>query len=100
MRSLRYLNAVLTIIAVLLSLHLWTLWDMGPVGVDSADPVVDLASPAYAVGLTNAAAQRQQMIQQLKGVNKNVKDLNLMFRSGKARVRTDDKSSDKPANKK
>jgi len=45
MKTFRYLNAVLTVIAVLLTLNLWTLWTMGS---NANGPVIELASPAQA----------------------------------------------------
>lgn len=79
MRSLRYLNTVLTVIAVLLALHLWTLWIGGPSAVATA------AAP----GLGNAATQRRQMVDQLKRLTVKIEELTSLFRSGQARVKVD-----------
>jgi hypothetical protein len=64
MRSLRYLNGVLTIIAVLLTLNLWTFWHASP--GTAALPGVERAEAA---GLANAGSQRREIIDQLKQVN-------------------------------
>jgi len=64
MRSLRYLNGVLTIIAVLLTLNLWGQWH------SSAQPEVLPATPrAHAQGLANDKKQRMEMIGLLKDIN-------------------------------
>lgn len=82
MRSLKYLNSILTVLAVLLSLQLYTTW-MSP-----AAP--SLASEAHAQeGIPNAGAQRKEMIDQLKRVSQQVEELNGQFKSGTARVRVE-----------
>lgn len=65
MKHLRYLNAVLTVIAVLLTLNLYAVWTVGPATM-----------PSYA----NASAKpfpqpEQQAVDQLKLVNKNLESL-------------------------
>lgn len=85
MASLRYLNFVLTVIAVLLGMHLWTSWS------------VPTAAPAYAApqeapsggGIPNAGAQRQQQVDMLKRLSQQTDELIGLFRSGQARVRVD-----------
>ena len=86
MGSLRYLNTILTILAVVLSLHLWTLWAAGP---DGQGPLVtpDLATEARADGIPNAGAQRKQIIDLLKLLNQRTDQLVDLFKSGKARMR-------------
>ena len=85
-RSIRYSNIILTVIAVLLSLHLWTLWTAGPAG-----PPVSLASPAEAaarpVGLPNAAGQRAEIIKHLKAQTRKTDELIKLFKSGNAKVK-------------
>jgi hypothetical protein len=66
MRSLRYLNGVLTVLAVLLTLNLWGQWHSAP---DATLPAVDRA---HAQGRANPAQQRMEMIGQLKKVNKQL----------------------------
>ena len=86
MRSMRYLNTVLTILAVLLTLNLWTQWTATPGG-----RLLWTAQEAHAAeparGLPNAAQQRRETVQQLKQLNTEVRSLKQMFASGQARVR-------------
>ena len=77
MKGLRYLNTMLTILAVLLTLQLWTTWNMAP---------ADMATEAHAQGIPDAGAQRKQMIDELKLVNKKVEELKGLLTSGKVRV--------------
>ncbi len=70
MRSLRYLNTILTVIAVLLATHLWTAWS------DGASPAAAVASPRTTPtpgGIPNAGAQRQQQIDLLKLLNQQTR---------------------------
>ncbi|MHC4994586.1 MAG: hypothetical protein ACYTGQ_05975, partial [Planctomycetota bacterium] len=60
MNSTRYLNTILTVIAVLLTLHLFTFWS-------STDGV---ATPAMAQGIPDAGAQRLMMVNELKSLNR------------------------------
>jgi len=77
MKSLKYLNSILTVLAVLLALQLWTTWNAAP---------VDLASSAHAQGIPDEGAQRKQIIDELKLVNKKVDELKGLLVSGKVRV--------------
>jgi len=77
MNALKYLNTMLTVLAGLLALQLWTTWNAGP---------VDLASPAHAQGIPDEGAQRKQIIDELKLVNKKVEELKGLMVSGKVRV--------------
>jgi len=86
MRSLRYLNTILTVIAVLLATNLWTAWS------DGSRPAAAVASPRTVPtpgGIPNAGAQRQQQIDLLKLLNQQTDDLVNLLRSGQARVRVD-----------
>lgn len=97
MRSLRYLNLVLTVIAVLLTLQLWTMWASGPtlltdtaVAAPSRPPsasVVRSRQAAKASGIPNAGAQRAETARQLQQLNQKADALINLFRSGQARVR-------------
>lgn len=75
-RSLRYLNSVLTVLAVLLALNLWTTWSVTP----------DVGPAAYAQGIPDEGAQRKQMIDLLKSLNQSVDQMKELFTSGKAKV--------------
>ena len=88
MRSIRYLNVVLTVIALLLTLHLWTLWTSPASGRSPSDLISEPAAHAQS-GIPNAAAQRVEMIKELKKVSKNMEELTGLFLSGKARVRVE-----------
>ena len=80
-KSLKYLNGVLTLIAVLLTLNLWAMWNVMPGG-----QVATMTSEVHAQGVMNAAAQRNAMVKELKKVNKEVVLLKNLFVSGKAKV--------------
>ena len=88
MPSLRYLNTVLTLIAILLTLNLWSMWSGGPAGRMLAPE-----SPAHAatqpMGIPNASLQRQRMVDLLKLLNRNTEELIRLFRTGKAKVKVD-----------
>ncbi|MEX0777597.1 MAG: hypothetical protein WD042_17975 [Phycisphaeraceae bacterium] len=85
MRMLKYLNTVLTLIALLLTLNLWTLWTAAPLAT---------VSDAQAAGLPDAGAQRQELIDQLKSLNKKVDETNGLFKSGQARVKLENAGGD------
>lgn len=88
MRSLRYLNTILTILAVLLSLQLYTMW-MRP-AASSSPAWPDFAGVAHAQeGIPNAGAQRREMIDLLKAGNKRLDELTDLFRSGRARIQVE-----------
>ena len=76
MRSIRYLNTMLTVLAVLLALHLWTAWMSAP----------GASSDALAQGIPDAGSQRQQMIDQLKLLNQKTDNIQGLLKSGKIRV--------------
>lgn len=78
MPSLRYLNSVLTVIAVLLTLNLVALWHTTPGGA-----MLDHAQPAQAQGgMTNAADQRKQIVDLLKQINTSLSDVKSTLKSG------------------
>lgn len=86
MKNLRYLNSILTIIAVLLTLNLWTLW------TGSSSPVASFAAPAHAQvneGLANAGAQRSEMIALLKKQISATESLTALLKSGTVKVKVD-----------
>jgi hypothetical protein len=82
MKSLRYLNTMLTVIAVLLTVNIWTLWSVTPGG-----DALSVATEARANGIANAGAQRKQIIDAIKQVQAETGELKAMFKSGSARVR-------------
>lgn len=91
MRSLRYLNTMLTLIAILLSLTLWTQWTSSPL----PDPTV---SEARADGILEAGLQRQQMVQSMDLLNTKMDQLIGLLKSGQARVRIENPEQQAPAN--
>ncbi len=76
MTNIRYLNVILTVLTVVLGLQLWTTWTTGP----------QLTPQAYAQGIPDEGAQRQQIIDQLKLLNVKVQAVNATLTSGKVRV--------------
>jgi hypothetical protein len=92
MRSLRYLNTVLTLIAILLTLNLWTLWTAtashpaAAIDLTAATPARAQARPPSG-GIPDAGAQRREIADQIKLGNQKLDTLIEMFRSGQARVR-------------
>ncbi len=92
MHSLRYLNTILTILAVLLSVQLWTSWNT------ATDPTTSQQAfgprAAYASGIPNAGAQRKQIVDLLKKQVQQTEALADMFKSGQARVRVERRAKD------
>lgn len=76
MNSLKYLNVMLTVLAILLGLQLWTTWTQSP----------DMLAPAAAQGIPDEGAQRKQMVDELKLLVKKVETTNDLLVSGKVRV--------------
>jgi hypothetical protein len=87
MASLKYLNTMLTVVAVLLAVHLWTWWS-SPAG-DRLTTFLPAAQAGEPVGIPDSGAQRVQMINELKQMNKKLDALTDLLRSGKARVRVE-----------
>ena len=88
MRSLKYLNAVLTLIAVVLTLHLWTMWIGGP-GAGALLVAGEARAAGRPVGIPNASAQRKEMVDLLKSQNVKIDQLVKLFKTGKARIKVD-----------
>lgn len=82
MRSLRYLNTILTVLAVLLCAQLWTTWNTTSAGLS-------VTQEAHAQGIPNAGAQRKEMIEALAKLNAQVAVTNELLRSGQIRVQMD-----------
>ena len=91
MQPLRYLNTILTILAILLTLNLWTAWTAAPGG-----DALSLANrtEAQGRGIPNAGAQRQEMIDLLKKVNRSLSDMESTLTSGEVRVRIAEPEND------
>ncbi len=68
MNSLKYTNGVLTVLAILLSLTLFTAWSGS-----AANPADSgLVGEAHANGIANAGAQRQGILDQLRLMNTKI----------------------------
>lgn len=91
MKSLKYLNTILTVIAVLLTVNVWTLWSITPGG-----NALSVATEARADGMTNAGAQRKQIIDAVNQARAEVGELKSMFKNGSARVRLEAGSQEQP----
>ena len=93
-RSLGYLNGVLSLIAVLLTLNLWAMWNVSPGG-----QVMTIAGQAQAQGASGAAVQRKEMVSELRKLNKEMVVIKDMFKKGEAKVQAkvlaEKKTSDK-----
>ena len=89
MRSLRYLNTILTILALLLTLNLWTAWTTTPGG-----HLLSLTSESEAQGIPNAGAQRREMIDLLKQLNVRLEQVHSHVSSGEMRVRIEEAPKD------
>lgn len=83
MTGIKYLNSILTVLAVLLALNLWTSWATGP----AAQTLAPQQALAQEHGIPNAAMQRKDMIDLLKNLNVEVAGLKTLLTSGQARVR-------------
>ncbi|MEX2672411.1 MAG: hypothetical protein WD294_09910 [Phycisphaeraceae bacterium] len=79
MNALRYLNTILTVLALLLSLNLWTAWSTSPSFTPSAN--------AQGVGIPDAGAQRKQMVDLLKTIVVQTDETNKLLESGELHVR-------------
>ena len=76
MKGLRYLNVMLTVVAVLLTANLVSHWALTP----------NVAEPAFAQGIPDAGAQRLQMIDLMKSTNERLDNLEKLLVSGRVRV--------------
>lgn len=94
MRALRYTNVLLTLIAVLLGLHLWTWWSSGA-GPGTAAWAAPEPAPS---GILNASAQRKEAVDLLKLQNRKLDELVTLFKTGQAKVIVDDRSEKKDGN--
>jgi hypothetical protein len=103
MRSLRYLNTILTVLAVLLAAQLWTTWTAPHLLASPSGDVADLATPAFAEarnagsggGIPDAGAQRKDMIDLLKKHAAQNDELLGLLRSGDVRVKLEQVPGDK-----
>lgn len=88
MKSLRYLNTVLTLIAVLLTVNIWTMWNMTPGG-----EALSVATEAQAAGIPNAGQQRKEIVDAVKRVNADTTAIKNLLSNGTLRVRVEGNAS-------
>lgn len=95
MKSLRYLNVILTVLAVLLTLQLWTVWNGHGTPIAAAPSI---ATPALAQsrgptpgasGIPDAGAQRREMVDLLKKLVVQTDEVKSVLTSGQVRVRVE-----------
>jgi len=77
----KYLNAVLTVIALMLALNVWVGIHQSP-----AASAFDPASQALAVGTADAGTQRVEMINQLKAISDKIDGLKSKLSDGSIKV--------------
>ncbi len=85
MRSLRYLNMILTVLCVLVALQLWTVWT----GWGSAAASTAMAQAVPGNGIPDAGSQRKEIIDALKHLSQQTDDLNGFLKSGQFRAHID-----------
>jgi hypothetical protein len=96
MRSIKYLNVILTVLCGLMVLQLWTTW------TNPGAPAVSLATPVQAApgvvggGIPDPGAQQKEIIDLLKELVRKTEEQTELFRSGQARVRLEAPAAEKP----
>lgn len=83
MTNTKYLNAVLTVIAVLLALNLWV--GVNPSPSASANP----EGQAIAQGRVDAGQQRADMIKELKGMKSTIEAMSKKLTDGSIKVKVE-----------
>ncbi|MEM9348588.1 MAG: hypothetical protein AAGB26_18625 [Planctomycetota bacterium] len=83
MSNEKYLNAVLTTIAILLALNLWV--GMNYMPGQSLNP----ESQAIAQGRVDAGQQRSEMIKELKGLKSTVESMSKKLSDGSIKVKVE-----------
>ena len=86
MQSLRYLNSILTVLAILLALNVWMMWR--GTAAEMVGPIQS-AQAAERGGIPNAGSQRKQIVDQLKSLNAKTESLTNLLKSGRVRVRVE-----------
>lgn len=94
MGSLRYLNSILTILTVVMTLQLWTVWTGSGSPTPTGSPPPLSPTQAWAEGIPDAGAQRKQMVDLLKQLVQESAAQTKMFKNGEARVRVEGKQRD------
>ena len=81
MKSSKYLNTVLTVIAVLLWLNLWVGAHQSPTGA-----ALDMTEQAHAAGRTDSGQQRARMIEELSALGSKMDGMNKKLSDGSIKV--------------
>ncbi len=77
MRNLRYLNGILTVLAVLLAVNTWVLIAGSPAGA-----LLSPTGEAHAQGVGGNAERQAQVVDELKKLNGSVNDLSSQLKAG------------------
>lgn len=85
----KYLNSVLTVIALLLALNLWVGAHQSP-----AAAALDPSGQALAQGRVDAGQQRAEMIKELKALGGKVDAMSKKLGDGSIKVKLDDPQRD------
>ena len=83
MNNMKYLNTVLTVLAVLLALNLWVNVN------DTSSNGIGLESQAIAQGRVDAGQQRAEMIKELKGLKSTVESMSSKLTDGSIKVKVE-----------
>lgn len=84
--QLRYLNTIMTVVAILLGVLVWTQVSSRPLLADSADAQSRTTHVEPTTGIPNAAQQRDKMVKSLEGMKKSVDKLTKSLEDGKVKV--------------
>ena len=83
MNNMKYLNTVLTVLAVLLALNLWVNVNGSPTNG------IGLESQAIAQGRVDAGQQRADMIKELKSLKSTVEAMSSKLTDGSIKVKVE-----------
>ncbi len=87
MKTVRYLNSVLTVLAVLLTLNLYMQLAGAPAGSLPGTSVAQANNEPRGVG--SQAARQQAIVDELKALNATVRQLQASLADGSIRVKVD-----------
>jgi hypothetical protein len=83
-RTRTYLNAILTVNAVLIAALVWTNVSDGPVTANASPLFAQVDEPTG--GVPNAGAQRERMIAEVRALREDIRGLESALSSGKLKV--------------
>ena len=84
--QLRYLNTILTAVAVLLGVLVWTQVSSRPLLATSAEAQTRTVRVQPPTGIPDAGQQREQMVKAIDNMKKSVDKLSKSIDDGKVRV--------------